>query len=188
MYTSFRRKQKGFTLTEAAIVLGVVGLILGAIWGAATAVRSRQMVNRAITDITRITENIRTMNGRPFFSQASIDLLPAATTARYMNAGAIPPELVVNPVGPIIHHPWGDRLLVEITDADTFYLHLQNMPRSACPQLVSRLATGDRSGVNRVVAGAVDTPITGPVDLPTAMAMCGVNETIANFYLYFDLQ
>ena len=33
-----RQKKRGFTLTEIAIVLGIIGLILGAIWVAAAAV------------------------------------------------------------------------------------------------------------------------------------------------------
>ena len=36
--SSVRRSKKGFTLTEIAIVLGIIGLILGAVWTAASGV------------------------------------------------------------------------------------------------------------------------------------------------------
>ena len=40
--TVAQKHKKGFTLTEIAIVLGIIGLILGAVWSAATSVYSSQ--------------------------------------------------------------------------------------------------------------------------------------------------
>ena len=42
-------KRKGFSLIEAAIVLGVVGAVLGGIWSAASAIHRKMLVNELST-------------------------------------------------------------------------------------------------------------------------------------------
>lgn len=49
--------RKGFNLIEAAIVLGVVGLIVGGIWSAASRFHERWKVNKFITDLSTIIRN-----------------------------------------------------------------------------------------------------------------------------------
>jgi len=48
-----KRSRLGFNLIEAAIVLGVVGLVIGGIWIAASSVRQRMAVNDIEVGITR---------------------------------------------------------------------------------------------------------------------------------------
>jgi type II secretory pathway pseudopilin PulG len=55
------RDVRGFTLTEAAIVLGIVGLILAAIWAAAAAVYANMRVNDAQRGITMAAQQTRSM-------------------------------------------------------------------------------------------------------------------------------
>ncbi len=55
------RKTRGFTLTEAAIVLGIVGLILGAIWVAAAAVYENMRTNRANEQILKVAQAVRSL-------------------------------------------------------------------------------------------------------------------------------
>jgi len=47
MPQSPKTTQHGFNLIEAAIVLGIVGLVLGGIWIAASSVMERQRESRA---------------------------------------------------------------------------------------------------------------------------------------------
>jgi len=49
----------GFTLTEIAIVLGVLGLVLGAIWGAASHVYQNRKVEMLTREITSIVSSIQ---------------------------------------------------------------------------------------------------------------------------------
>lgn len=51
--------QKGFNLIEAAIVLGVVGLVIGGIWVAAAAVSENHKIKQATSGVLSIVENIR---------------------------------------------------------------------------------------------------------------------------------
>ena len=53
------RATKAFTITELAIVLGIVGLILGGIWTAAASVYQQQRNNKFVKDLFVISENIR---------------------------------------------------------------------------------------------------------------------------------
>lgn len=53
------RARKAFSLIEAAIVLGVVGLVIGGIWWAASAVRDAQKIQRLSEDIYLALSKLR---------------------------------------------------------------------------------------------------------------------------------
>lgn len=54
-----RRNRRGFNLIEAAIVLGVVGLIIGGIWVAASAVRGKMEANNSVEFLMRLAMHIQ---------------------------------------------------------------------------------------------------------------------------------
>src|ERR1700740_210314 len=54
-------RKRGFTLTEIAIVLGIIGLILGAIWVAAAAVYNNMRTSKATTEILTAVQNVRAL-------------------------------------------------------------------------------------------------------------------------------
>ena len=58
-----RRKKRGFTLTEIAIVLGIIGSILGAIWVAAAHVSQNQKAVKAQREILGIAQAVRAIYG-----------------------------------------------------------------------------------------------------------------------------
>lgn len=51
----------GFSLIEAAIVLGIVGLVIGGIWVAASSVQKQQRMARELTGILTIVQNIQNL-------------------------------------------------------------------------------------------------------------------------------
>src|SRR5690349_11023145 len=53
--------KRGFTLTEIAIVLGIVGLILGAIWVAAAAVYNNLRTSKGTTELLTVVQNVRAL-------------------------------------------------------------------------------------------------------------------------------
>ena len=54
-----RRAKRGFNLIEAAIVLGVVGLVIGSIWVGARDVSQRNRANSFISDVGLIAMDIK---------------------------------------------------------------------------------------------------------------------------------
>lgn len=56
---SEHKPRQGFSLIEAAIVLGVVGLVIGGIWVAAAAVQTKMMSNNIATGINIAINNIQ---------------------------------------------------------------------------------------------------------------------------------
>jgi len=100
-----KRKRQAFTLTEIAIVLGITGLILGAVWVAASKVRLTGQIHTASQQLAAIAQNTRTV----FTEQGGV------TGNKTSNLNASLDQLKVfplemrqsqsNPQG-IIFHPW----------------------------------------------------------------------------------
>ena len=86
-------KRRGFTLTEVSIVLGIFGLILGAIWTAAARVEANQRVARAVADTLTIVTGVRNIYGKQPFTVA------ADITQSMVDMGVYPPNML-QPVCP----------------------------------------------------------------------------------------
>ncbi len=69
------KKARGFTLTEMALVLLIVGIILGAIWVAAGHVQTKVYINQTIQEVNQIAKNVRGM-------YAALPKAPRPTTAK----------------------------------------------------------------------------------------------------------
>ena len=54
-----RRQSRGFNLVEAAIVLGIVGLVIGSIWVTAAEINERLKIQRTIEQLSFMVECVR---------------------------------------------------------------------------------------------------------------------------------
>ncbi len=84
------KKPRGFTLTEIAIVLGILGIILGAIWTAAATVYANYHVSKAATETLAIVQNFKGLYG----NSALTDPNGEDMTAFAMIAGLFPADMV----------------------------------------------------------------------------------------------
>ena len=94
--TSARR---GFTLTEIAIVLGVIGAITAGIWMVAGAAYQNQKVEKAQQQIMKIAHTVRSM----YMTHGTI--AAADYTGNFISMGNIFPSDMV--VGTTTVNPWG---------------------------------------------------------------------------------
>lgn len=167
------RKLRGFTLTEAAIVLGIVGLILGAIWVAAAAVYNNLRVTTTSNQLLQIVQSIRSMHA----TQQTVD--DAITAVLVAKAGGIPKDMLDNPTDPAtVTDVWaGDVTITAQTSAsgvanDSFSISFSKVPQGPCADLLVR-NTGSGRDSGLIGAGnafANDTAF--PIGLATAVGDC----------------
>lgn len=177
MISSFdkARMKRGFTLTEAAIVLGIVGLILGAIWVAAAAVYSNMRVSTANTQLMKIVQNVRTL-------YASSSTMDAATMPVLVNAGIFPGD--TNPSGSTARNGWGGLITVAQATAsvagDAFYVSFAGVPKDACINMATaNSGQGRDAGLIGVSLGTYANSTTLPFNATAASALCtGTSNTL----------
>jgi hypothetical protein len=135
--TGARQRRRGFNLIEAAIVLGLVGLVVGGIWVAASAVYENYKVNKTVEGVSTIARNVQNLiSERDALAMWSWFMLNDTLLA----ANAIPQDWVH---GTQIIHPYGSNLKIFI-DHDwgtRFDFELANIPQSACVNIVIRMGS-----------------------------------------------
>lgn len=133
-------KRRGFSLVEAAIVLAVVGLVLGGIWVAAAAMYENYKVNKTVQDIFFIASNIQNSisikDANTLLSLTSINSLLIASKA-------VPSDWIKNEN---LETPYGTNFKVlSIPDGGfgmpaRFNMVLYNIKKSSCIGLLTRIS------------------------------------------------
>ncbi len=154
--------KRGFNLIEAAIVLGVVGLVIGGIWIAASAVSDKMRVNEAIKGLTLMADRTTRL-----LSRYDIETAGSGDITDFVIAsGAAPPGWVQ---GSTIIDPWGESVALSSSTPDVYAptridVCFQNVPVSRCKALVARAPTQDIIGIYAEPDFFTSIPI--PVDSP----------------------
>jgi len=177
------RKQRGFTLTEAAIVLGIVGLILGAIWVAAAAVYNNMRVGTTTTQILQTISSIRSL-----YDQSND--LTGMTQVNLAAANAVPRDMLANTASGVLRDVWGTTyndgvtgLIQAVTSNTEIQVKFTAVPQDACIALASRITgSGRDTGLKSVTMGtttkyaatAGDFPITPGVAAAACASPTGI--------------
>lgn len=183
------RKLRGFTLTEAAIVLGIVGLILGAIWVAAAAVYNNLRVSTTSTQLLQMVQNIRSMHA----TQQTMDttLTGHAGAVTLAQAGAIPKDMLNDQQNPTqVRNVWGEQVgitsfTVNAVAGAGFTVTLPGVPQGPCTDLLVRNTGAGRdsglleAGANGTNSTLAQTPGANgfPITVTTALGMCNLQGT-----------
>jgi hypothetical protein len=140
----------GFNLIEAAIVLGVVGLIVGGIWAAASSAYENMRQQSASKQLLALVQNIR-----GFYAQGPIDVIDNNLT-NLSNLGLLPSDMVVqNGSTFYLRHPWGGNVVIAdggVTGYSSFRVTFQDMKVDVCRNFLARNANAARGSGMLVVS------------------------------------
>ncbi len=104
-----KTNRAGFTLTEIAIVLGVIGLILGAVWAAASTVYANNRTQRATAELLTILQGYRSL-----YVQHPVDTADGTDiTAMGCTAGFFPSDMIIGACSATsVYNPWEGQVKV----------------------------------------------------------------------------
>lgn len=172
---------RGFSLTELAVVLGLVGVVTGAIWVAASAVYRNARIKTASDQMGQIAQNVRALHAL----QTTIDA--AVTQTQWIAHGVFPADMVVGTGGSATTlNRWGGVTRVDVanvngTNGDGFIVSFGAVPQSDCIDFVVRNAGQSRDtglvGVtasqgNGASAGTSNNSLTFPLNATTVTGIC----------------
>ncbi|MDD3029270.1 MAG: type 4 pilus major pilin [Alphaproteobacteria bacterium] len=142
-----RRFSQGFSLLEAVLVLGIMGLVLGGVFALIPTVRGQMNLNEAIEDLNMIVNNVHT-----YYAARAYPSGLKACNGNFNNyddisgKGIFPSSMeVTSGVETYVHNPLSP-VLTETTaevklcgsDPVRFIVRYKNVPKSACVSVVKK--------------------------------------------------
>lgn len=156
MLSAYRaqRKIRGNSLTEVAIVVGVMGVILGGIWAAANYVLEQVKKERFAEQVTMVVNNVRAF----YQNQPGIKGTTDDVTADVVENKLVPKEMVASST--TATHAWGKKFTVapiveDGTYKQSFKITFEDLKQDPCISVAYYL-TGSKAPV-----GLTDISIDG---------------------------
>lgn len=181
---------RGFSLIEAAIILGVIGLIVGAVWVVGSKVQRSTEITAAGDQLQIIVDNVRGLylNQRQMTVDNTQAIVNGAAcgaanfTSRLSCLGVFPADITGGPGNPAFH-TWdqataGGSVVVtprdinlNIAAAESFGVQFLNLPVDVCTEMASRYTTPDQAYNLKAVVffaagGGVQTVYATPSGVP----------------------
>jgi prepilin-type N-terminal cleavage/methylation domain-containing protein len=101
-----RAGNRGFTLTEIAIVLGIISIILAAIWVASGQVNEKSRITQAMNEFGAVSQSMTSMFQGGYGTSATPCAAPCNVTSNMISSGVIPQWMVSGTTGTTAMHPW----------------------------------------------------------------------------------
>lgn len=129
-------RSRGFNLVEAAIVLGVIGLVIGGIWTAAASVSFNNNINRTLEMTGFIISNVRTLY--PRHNPTGMTLFTGNLLTTVAPAGTVQ--------GNVLRDAFGSPMTVTI-NGNTIIIYYANEKQNIafCNTMASRLTAAYNS-------------------------------------------
>ncbi|MDR3424114.1 MAG: hypothetical protein P4M13_03415 [Alphaproteobacteria bacterium] len=202
--------RSGFTLTEIAIVLGVIGGIVGGLFALIAPLQSKIKLNQAVDELSVISNNVRSYySGRavpsPAACPAAGPAFAAATETQYVSSGIFPSEMLFKSgANTYVNNSWNPASTTSTVQVDLcgsrpvlFVIRYKNLTQQACLTVVPQ-TSGLASGMNLqkivVTNGTTPYPFSGtivldPTDstLATACTPAAAGGTITSVDWYYKL-
>jgi type II secretory pathway pseudopilin PulG len=184
-------KKRGFNLIESAIVLGVVGLVIGGIWAGAATMYENYKVNKTASDVALIVKNVQKLISSQDAEAIILNdgLLCGAgamadITTTVMDAGVFPQDWLK---GSSIKHPFG---MLVFVNAQCGYFSLRTdgyLPAASCTQLVLKITSASVRETLDSVRG-YDAGWTNSRDLTLPPTLGGAKTFCANGVYYLGIR
>jgi prepilin-type N-terminal cleavage/methylation domain-containing protein len=135
------RRRKGFTLTEIAIVLGIISIILAGVWMAAGQVNEKARVTQVQNEMNAVAQNMTSMLQGGYGANIAIvnpcaaAPTPCNITAPMITAKAIPQWIGTGTSASTPWNPTGFILSWIAANPRTYRISLYNITRNACLEL-----------------------------------------------------
>jgi len=163
------RSQKGFTLIEIAIVLTIVGLIIGGIWLAASTVFTNNKARQLSADAIQVIQNTKSL----FAGQGAQASNAGFTLDLAYTSGIFPTDMMAGTAAaPLVVTPFntnaaltGFAFALGATATSlqyTFGAGTQGLPSSACTQLLTTLGSANNIAKLGITALAGSAAIAIP--------------------------
>ncbi len=190
------RRKRGFSLMEAAVVLGVVGSVIGGIWGVASSVRASMQSNHLHQQTLNLVSNIR-----DYYANRPLPAVAGSITATIGGKGRFPEEMCpANCVSILaanlsytVRNAYGGSTTVTIpnpaTYSNQFYTTYTSVTQKGCMELGMKLsARAPEIGLVSFSAGTTRT--TFPIPLATLQSDCSTITSggITSVILYFKIR
>lgn len=168
--------QSGMSLVETAIVLGIVSVIIAAVWMVSSVVYENARQYQANRQLQTTVQNIRQLYTRV---NALTNL--ADVTATLDSQKAFPIEMRVDQSSGAgkLNHPWGSSstgtVLTYNRTASTFGIVFSKLPQKACIGLATKLSGGEISNITGMKVGTGSSPSAVsslPISVVTAASLC----------------
>ena len=174
--------KRGFNLIEAAIVLAVVGGVIGGIWVSAANMYESYKVNKTAADIAIIVKNIQGLISNMDAETLGNGNIP---TSSLISAGVFPEDWIN---GNSIKSPFGTSVSF-MNDTSPlpakFYISLQGAARSSCIKLVVKVSSFGATSLKIIkVNGAAWGTTIFPVPMEQAETAC-TSATNNSIHFYF---
>ncbi len=168
-------KKTGFSLIEAAIVLGVVGLVVGGIWVAASTVHEKMRINLAVSGINIISRNVTKALG------------PFHTTLNAINYHVFPLYLKGAEGFTDGVDPWGHDIMMDHFSDTTWQIGLYDLTKDRCMKIMVGVSASYRENNlwrMDVPEGSSPSYAQFPISLDAAAVYCANGGTL---YILFSL-
>lgn len=164
------QRQKGFNLIEIAIVLAVIGLIVGGIYTAASAVTENNRRQRTQTELLTIAQNVRTT----FASQSDFQV---PNNAQINQMRLYPGSLFYD--GTDFFNAYGGTVTLGRVGATVFQVNFNGISQGGCVELLTK-SFGSQSNVQQIGLSNAGQSTGAATIAAVADISNGINVTEAN--------
>jgi type II secretory pathway pseudopilin PulG len=182
------RKKKGFNLIESAVVLGVVGLVIGGIWVGAAALNEQWNVTRHAQQIQLIANRTMALLKGQSYSVG----VWSSVTPELLAAGVFPEDMSVVSGDP--RNVWGGIVSVNLAPGSPvtqFAVSTRGLDYAACTKMVFAVAGSFKDGsfLEKVNTAKMDDSNAMSVSVPLTITphnnwLCNRSEDSKVFFFF----